>query len=112
MPPFDKDKARQRGYTVAIAVFSAFLAVLYVAHNYLSWQLGEELSALVLAVIWLFSLALLDPIVSRFAALEARRYCSKHGHLIENKTAGDGTPYVVCSRCYTVMINERCGEGG
>ena len=106
MLKFDKEKIRQRGLTFALVILFAWLGVLYIVHVYLRWPLGEELSALIIAVIWLFSLALLDPLTTRYANFETRRYCSQHGHLLENKISGDGRPYVLCNRCYMVMINE------
>ena len=106
MPLFDRDKARDRGYTVAMLAYFAIGAVLYIAYGYMRWPLGDELAISIIAVISIFSIGILEPVATRYAIFEARRYCSKHGHLLKNETAGDGRLYVICTRCYTVMINE------
>ena len=106
MVQFDKDKARSHGQTVGLVVLLAILVALEVIHSYLRWPLGEELSTSLLIVVGLFAIALFDPIATRYASFETRRYCLKHGHLLKNETADDSRPYVVCTRCYMVMIQE------
>lgn len=106
----DKDKARERGAKLAIVVVGALWAVICVLYTYLSRPLGEELASGISLVAGLFAAGVFSPVQNAYANWGARRYCTKNGHLLRQHVAADGSPFVLCDRCYVVMINEHASR--
>jgi hypothetical protein len=107
----DKAKTRQRGYSLAIAVFASVAAILYVADIYLSRLVGRELSVGILLFVSLFLIhGVFEYVPDFYVRWQSRRYCEKNGHLLENRIASDDRKYVYCSRCGVVLINERASK--
>lgn len=102
MDYFDRSKARERGMTCAIGVVAVLIALIFVAHIYLSRPLGEELSAGLSLLIGVFAIAVLFPVQNAYANWEARRFCSRNGHVLANKMAADGRP-MYCATGATLL---------
>ena len=107
----DKTKTRQRGYSLAIAVLATIAVILYVTDVYLSRLVGAELSHGILLLVGLFIIhGVFEHVPDLYIRWESRRYCEKHGHLLESNVARDGREFVHCNRCGAVLINERVSK--
>lgn len=106
----DRDTARERGAKLAIVVIGALWPVIYVLYTYLCRPLGEELASGICLVVGLVAAGVLSPVQNAYANWEARRYCTKNGHVLRHHVAADGRPFVLCDRCYVAMINEHASR--
>lgn len=104
---FDDHKARERGAIAGIVAVAATWVPIYIAYIYLRRPLGDELASGISAVAGLVTTSLLFVVRDRYVSWELRRYCSKNGHVLRHEVSSDGRPYVICTRCYAVMVNER-----
>lgn len=102
----DKRKAREEGLTLAILVIGFLWMAIYALGSYLSRLLGDELAFGIALVSGLFSTGVLFPIQNAYVSLKTKRYCRKNGHLLKHHMAADGRAFVLCDRCYSMMINE------
>src|SRR5437867_2161282 len=109
-PIFDAAKARERGMTASIVVIAGLWTVIYTAYVYLSRPLGGELAAWLSLAAGVFAAASMFPVQNAYAHWEARRFCEKNGHLLEHHVSQDGRPFVLCKRCYAIMLSERTSE--
>jgi hypothetical protein len=104
---FDRAKARERGMTASIGVITALWLVIYVAHVYLSRSLGAELAGWLSLAAGVLAAGSMFPVQNAYANWEARRFCKKDGHVLAHHVAQDGRSFVLCTRCYAVLLSER-----
>lgn len=107
---FDQDKASERGVVAGIIAYAVACVPIYIAYVYLSRPLGHELALGIMAVAGLIATGLLFVVRDRYVSWELRRFCSKNGHVLRHEVSTDGRPYVLCTRCYAVMVNERAAR--
>ncbi len=106
----DKAIARKRAAVLAIFVLVALWVVIYVGYVYLSRPLGEELAGWIALVGGLSTGGVIFPVQNAYVNWEAKRYCARNGHVLRHDVASDGRPFVHCSTCHAVMVNERATD--
>lgn len=108
---FDRAKARGRGQSVALVAFGLVLVAGLVVHPWLAERLGDELAGLIGASIGIFVIAgIFHFVPDRWALIEARRFCSRSGHVLAHQVAADGRSLSYCRRCGAALVGERVHE--
>jgi hypothetical protein len=102
-------KALDTGWWIGFAGFALLGLLLHQIYRWLSRVLDEEWANLIIAIPAFCAFFIVIPIRDLYVRYVAAKFCVKHGHDLESKTAKDGRPYVLCRRCYTYLRGSKGG---